>query len=115
VTRMSLAHRTRRLRPKGLGLSWGGPCEDDAIRGNAPFGGVSADHFHRLNAVGDAVLAILGDQSMVVQLRHEGRTCGFAWLCGVLTFNLLGTVFQDYRHKPTGDEPLRDIVTLGVD
>jgi hypothetical protein len=37
------------------------------------------------------------------------------WLCGVLTFNLLGTVFQDYRHKPTGDEPLRDIVTLGVD
>jgi hypothetical protein len=40
-------------------------CEDDAIRGNAPFGGVSADHFHRLNAVGDAVLAILGDQSMV--------------------------------------------------
>jgi hypothetical protein len=89
--------------------------ENNAIWRDAPFGGMGPHDFHRLNAIGDAILAILGDQGMVIQLSREGSAGGLAQLLGILAFNLLRTIFQDDRGKPAGDQPLRNVVTFLVD
>src|SRR6185312_370303 len=47
--------------------------EDDAIRRDAPFGGMGAHYFNSLDAVRNTVLAVLGDQSVVAKLSPE--TC----------------------------------------
>src|SRR5579864_5439057 len=58
--------------------------ENNAIWRDAPFGGVGAHDFHRLNTIGDAILPILRDQGMVIQLSHEGSAGGLAQLRGIL-------------------------------
>jgi hypothetical protein len=89
--------------------------ENDATWSNAPVGRVSTYYLHRLEAIGDAVLAVLGDQSVVVQLSHEGCPSGPAQFRGILSLNLLRAAFQDESRKSVVNKPLCNIVTFGVD
>ncbi len=52
----------------------------DMIRRDAPFGGVRANHFHSLDAVGNAVLTVLIDLGVVAHLSHESCAGGLAQL-----------------------------------
>ena len=63
----------RELRDQPAG---GESHEDDAIRRDAPFGGVRPHDFDGLNAVGNTVLSVLCDQGVVVQLSPEARAAG---------------------------------------
>src|SRR5438045_901108 len=89
--------------------------EDDAIRRDAPFGGVRAHDFDGLDAVGNAVLTVLVDQSDVLNLCPEAGAGGLPYLGGILAFELNRSVLQNDCGETTGDEPFRNIVTFRVD
>jgi hypothetical protein len=76
----------------------GEPYEDDAIRGDAPFGGAHADRPHRRGAVGDAEFVV--SRRLVGRPDSSPRT-----LAGI---GLSDPIFQDEGRDAAPGQPLGD-------
>ena len=83
--------------------------EDNAIRRDAPLGGMGAHDPNGLNTIVQSVLSILGDQGVIADLGPEARSAGLAYLSFVLSLDLRRSVFQVKCRNASSCQPLCDI------